>query len=347
MRELSRQDLVDLLNGATVLGAGGGGEISEGLGLIDEALAADKTFRLVTLDEAPEEALACTPYLLGAISDLPPEEEAAYARLPRAQGSPLLAAYDRLVQHVGSSFFATTACEMGGANTAVPFYVAAMRDCAVLDADPAGRAVPEITHSTYYLNDLPVGPIACANEFGEGFVLEGVSDDARAEVLVRALAQVSRNDISAIDHALPIKTLRPALIPGTLETARKLGQVQRETPGPDVAEALATAGGGKVVFRGMVSEATWETRDGFTFGGLSLTAGTDTYTIDFKNENMVGRLNGQVQATIPDLICLIHQKTGEVICNPHAAVGQSLAVLILPAPAPFLTERGLATFGPT
>ena len=118
MRTLSRQDLVDLLHGAAILGAGGGGEISEGLDYIDAALAAGKVFNLASLAEAPDEALACTPYLLGAISDLPPEEEALYAGLPQSSEPPILSAYDRFERYLGAQFYGTLACEMGGANTA-------------------------------------------------------------------------------------------------------------------------------------------------------------------------------------------------------------------------------------
>ena len=339
---------MDIMTGAALLGAGGGGDLGEGMGLIDMAIAAGKSFHLVSPEEAPEEVLACTPYLLGAISDLPPEQEAAYDGLPRAETHPLLLAYDRLAQHMGQAFYATVACEMGGANTAVPFFVAAMRGGVVLDGDPAGRAVPEITHSTYYLNGLPVGAIACANEFGETFLLEQVKDDARAETLVRALAQVSRNDISAVDHALPIKTLREALIPGTLEKARKFGVLLRQISADPsgAAERLAQEGSGKVVFQGEVAQATWETRGGFTFGQIHLENGANHYDIDVKNENMVGRLNGAIHATIPDLICLIDEATGQPVNNPHVQIGERLSVLILPAPAPFLTPKGLDTFGP-
>ena len=180
MRQLSRQDLADILYGAAILGAGGGGELDEGFGMIDEALAAGKTFTLVSLDEVPDEALICTPYLLGAISGLSEEQERQYQRLPRCDRHPILAAYDHFQRHLGQEFYATTACEMGGSNTAVAFYAAAMNGHYVLDADPAGRAVPEITHSTYYLNGLPAAPIVAANEFGESFILDKVIDDQRS-----------------------------------------------------------------------------------------------------------------------------------------------------------------------
>ena len=274
MKTLTRADLVDILHGAAILGTGGGGELSSGLKMIDDALALGKEFKLVSLDEAPDDALVCTPYMLGAISALPTEEEALYARLPRIAEEAILLAYRRFQSYLGRDFYGTIACEMGGSNTATAFYAAAMSGHHIIDADVAGRAVPEITHSTYYLNDLPAAPIAAANEFGECFILENIADDQRAEMLVRALSKVSRNDIAAIDHALPVRDIRNAVIPGTISKALYLGQRWREAKasGGNIAAAIAEAGGGQVAFTGKVGSSDWMTKDGFTFGNIEMAA---------------------------------------------------------------------------
>ncbi|UZD89785.1 DUF917 domain-containing protein [Cognatishimia activa] len=352
MKKLSRQNLEDILFGATILGTGGGGEISDGLAMIDDALTKGKSFNLVSLDEAPEDALVCTPYMLGAISPLPAEEEKKYERLPRMAEPSILAAFNRFEDYLGRKFYGTISCELGGSNTAAAFYAAAMADAYIIDADPAGRAVPEITHSTYYINGLPAAPIVTANAFGETIICENVMDDERAEHIVRALSVVSRNDIAAIDHALEIREIRHAVIPGAISMAMRMGETWRKTKGrgADVPEAIANEGRGAVVFRGIVGENSWKTEDGFTIGDIAI-EGTgehsgDQYRIWLKNENMIGRLNDQVHATIPDLICLIDIETGDPVTNPNYFRGQKVSVVILPAPAPFLTPKGLSAFGP-
>lgn len=352
MRTITREDLLDILMGCTILGTGGGGDMAEGIGLIDDALAKGKTFNLVTLDQAPQDALICTPYMLGAISPLPPEDEEAYARLPRIDAPAILLAYERFQEYLGQAFYGTVCCELGGSNTAVAFYAAAMSGHMIIDADPAGRAVPEITHSTYYINDLPAAPIVLANEFGEVMLLENIKDDLRAERIVRALSIVSRNDIAAIDHALPVADIRHALIPGTITLAQTMGRAHREAhaAGLDEAEAIAQKGGGAVMFRGQISGCDWDTEDGFTLGSITIAGnGTHvgtTYRIALKNENMIGWLDEAVHATIPDLICLIDTDAGMPVTNPHYAKGMRVAVVILPAPVQFTTARGLAAFGP-
>ncbi|MEM7281656.1 MAG: DUF917 domain-containing protein [Pseudomonadota bacterium] len=353
MKTLSNQNLEDILYGAAILGTGGGGELEEGFGLINDALSKGKTFNLVTLDEAPQDALVCTPYMLGAISPLTAEEEKPYNRLPRIEEASILLAYRRFQEYLGREFYGTISCELGGSNTAVSFYAAAMNDHYIIDADPAGRAVPEITHSTYYINGLPAAPIVMANEFGECVVAEKVLDDMRAEAVVRSFAMVSRNDLAVIDHALEVKEIKHAVIPGTISMAMNMGRVWREAKhaNDDVAQRVAEAGNGFVAFRGTVEDSDWRTELGFTLGNIHI-AGTGDfephrYRIYLKNENMVGWLNDELQVTIPDLICLLDTQTGEPVTNPNYHRGQGVAVVVLPAPVEFTGEKGLSVFGPS
>lgn len=348
IQTLSPQDVKDILVGATLFGAGGGGDLAEGFALIDTAEAAGKPFRMMALADAPDDALIATPYLLGAISDIPEGADA----LVGGTEHPVLLAYRRLSAHVGAPIFGVVPCELGGSNTAVPFFVAAMEGAVVIDADPAGRAVPEITHSSYFLSGLPASPIATANARGETMLLEGIADDRRAEEVVRTLAQISNNDISAVDHALPARDLRGAILTGTLSCAQALGRLWREGQDDPAAlpATLAQAAGGQILFQGMVRDSSHRTEGGFTLGAFTVDGtGSDAgshLTIDFKNENMAARRNGAVCATIPEIITVMDQTTGAVLTNPHVTQGQSVAVLVLPAPQIFTTPEGLAIFGP-
>ena len=348
MKTLTRQDVEDILYGATIFGAGGGGELSEGFDLLDRIEAAGRPMRLAALDDLPEKALLCTPYLLGAISETPAAEKPLYDGLPQADTHPILIAFDRLQAYLGQDILGTIACELGGSNTAVAFYVAAMNGGVVVDADPAGRAVAEITHSSYYLAGLPAAPVVAANAFGEVMVLENLQDDRRAETVVRALCHVSSNDIAAIDHALPTHMIRDAIMPGTLSKAMAMGALWRHgTSDPaTLADKIVDHGNGKVIFEGRVTDCAWRTEAGFTLGSLSIEAQRDTLKIDFKNENMVAWLNGEPIATIPEIITVLDRHSGAVVTNPNATVDQQVSVIVLPAPEIFLTETGLAAFGP-
>ena len=52
MRKLYKQDIVEILYGATLLGAGGGGSLSQGLGMLEGLEAAGEVIELEMLDLA-------------------------------------------------------------------------------------------------------------------------------------------------------------------------------------------------------------------------------------------------------------------------------------------------------
>ena len=61
MRELNKQDMIDLLYGCAVLGTGGGGPLADGLALLEEHFEKGKTLKLITLDELPDDEYVVTP----------------------------------------------------------------------------------------------------------------------------------------------------------------------------------------------------------------------------------------------------------------------------------------------
>ncbi|HWQ84767.1 MAG TPA: DUF917 domain-containing protein, partial [Anaerolineales bacterium] len=290
MIELTKQDLYDILYGCTILGTGGGGSLEKGLARIDEALANSKRFRLVSFDEVPDEAWIAVPYMCGAISPSTPELEAQYAGLPELTEPMPYLAYKALEQYVGAEFYGVMSTELGGGNTAEALYVGAWLDKFIIDADPAGRSVPEIQHSTFFINDLPVYPLACANMFGDVAIFPHVVNDLRAEALVRALAVASKNHIGVADHPAQARTLRNNVIKGAIRHAWKLGTAWREAraAGQPVAALIADLGGGRVLFHGAVSHFGYQTVEGFTVGDVFIQGQgsnqSNDYHIWFKNE---------------------------------------------------------------
>ncbi len=306
MKKLAKQDLYDILYGCTILGTGGGGSLTEGLSLIDKALADGKEFRLVSLDEIPAEALIACPYMCGSISPLTEEQEKAYADLPRLGDEPALKAFQELESYMGEEFYGAISTELGGFNTAVALYVAAQSGKYIVDADPAGRSVPELQHTTYYLDDLGIAPMAVANEFGDSVIVKEVVNDFRAEALVRALAVASKNSVGVADHLASGERLQSAVIPDAISYAWKIGKAYREGKelDRDLAVEVAYAGDGYLLFRGSVTDFTWEDRDGFTFGTVQIEGKGEyeesTYRIWFKNENIIAWRDDEIDVTVPD-----------------------------------------------
>lgn len=352
MRILSREDIKNILYGCAILGTGGGGTLEEGFKLIDEAFAAGKEFRLVTIDELDGDAIIGTPYGCGAISPLSEEEEKKYARLPIREEGPYVLNAKQLERFMGRPLDAVVSTELGGMNTATAFYTGAMAGIPILDGDPAGRSVPALQHSTYFLQGVPMCPMSVMNIFGEGAVFTNVVDDERGEDLVRALAVVSRNEIAVLDHVNTANVLRNALILGATSYAEKVGKAfldAREAK-EDTVQAVISAGSGKMMFHGVVRENPWETRDGYTYGTMTID-GTDTceghvLKIWYQNENIISWLDDEYYVTAPDLICVMNKDAEEPQMNPYAQAGTNVDVFALPSPVEWTTPKGLEVFGP-
>jgi DUF917 family protein len=190
------------------------------------------------------------------------------------------------------------------------------------------------------------------NRFGEGAVFTHVFDDERAEDLVRSLAMVSQNHIAVVDHVNTAAVLKNAVIRGAITQSMKVGEAYRKAKeaGEDYALAAAEAGGGKLVFRGVVKSHEWGTEGGYTVGTRIL-EGTGEYAghtlkIWYQNENIMSWLDGEPWVMAPDLICLFNEDEALPQLNPYGEAGTRQSVIILPAPADWTTERGLELFGP-
>ncbi|GBL05249.1 hypothetical protein [Glaciecola sp. KUL10] len=123
----------------------------------------------------------------------------------------------------------------------------------------------------------------------------------------------------------------------------------------DIAQALAIACNGKVLCRGTVNTSRFVSNEGFTTGTICIdvkdinsmvSQSAETCEIEVKNENMRVKIDGEIVVTIPELITCIDLTNQCVLTNPIIPNHAQVAVLILPAPHAFTSEKGLSVFGP-
>jgi uncharacterized protein len=146
--------------------------------------------------------------------------------------------------------------------------------------------------------------------------------------------------------------LKKSVITGAISNAERIGRAYRKAldENTDCAEAVRAAGNGRQMFRGVIAENSYETRDGYTYGNMKI-KGTDEYAghelkIWYQNENIISWLDGEYYVTVPDLIVVMNQDARFPQLNPYAEAGTNVSVICLPADKPWRTEKGLATFGP-
>ncbi|MEA1963725.1 MAG: DUF917 domain-containing protein [Candidatus Aerophobetes bacterium] len=343
MRILSPIELEDILVGCTILGTGGGGSLTEGLGLIKGLVEKGKEFKLARLKELDPEMLIGSPYYCGSVS---PEEEEGPA------GMVALRAFEVLEEYLNEDFRGVIAAELGGFATAGALAVAAEKALPLLDADAAGRAAPDLQCSIFYVKGVPIAPMGIASPMGDLMIVKHVRDDRRAEEIIRRIAVVSGNMLGVCDHPTRVKVLKEASIPDTISLAEAIGASRRKgiEKGMDPCTAVATTGQGFLRFRGTVEKHSWRDEEGFTIGEIEMKGIEEykgkKYKIRYKNENIISWRDGEVDLTVPDLISVLERDTGMPITNPNCDKGKHVTVIAFPAPEQWRTPDGIAAFGP-
>jgi len=348
MRVLDWQAVDDILVGATVMGCGGGGELAEGREFLRPVYDDGRAVTLAAPDELPGDALVACPYGVGG---LVAGDEDFYGDRPPAPEHPGALAVRALAAHAGREVGGILTGELGGTSVADAFVPAAVLGLPVVDADPVGRAVPELQDSMFFVHGVKLTPQVVVNEIGDTVVITSVADGLRAEALVRALAVASRNLVWVVDHAGTWDAIRPVVFCGAISGAERMGAAVRKAraAGDDVASVIAATGGGHVLFRGVIAANEWSDHGGFTHGEMRL-EGRDVdrgevFRIWYRNENLGASRDDTPRVTAPDLIVVIGSD-GMPVTNPFGRVGDAAGVVGLPAPAGWRTPRGIEVFGP-
>ncbi|SHJ24639.1 hypothetical protein SAMN02745751_02072 [Dethiosulfatibacter aminovorans DSM 17477] len=345
MKKLAYQETVDILVGCTILGTGGGGSLAEGLDAVKKAFGEGCEFNMIDFDEIKDDAYYVNPYFCGSIS--PDEEE-------EEEHKELEYAIRSLEEYMDVEFDGVVSIEYGGGNTGQAMAAGARAGKFIVDADAAGRAVPELQFSTYFVTGRPIYPFSVATKHKDTVIFTKVASDARAEVLSRMMAVATDNTVGMADHPIIGKDLKTSVIPNALSYAGKVGRIQREAleKGLNPIAELTDKCEGTLLFEGIVTEkdTEWNIQDGFTVGSIGIKGcesfENSAFKVWYKNENMVAWRDGEVALTCPDLICVVNGETGYPITNPNCNPGNKVAVLGFKAHDFWKTEKGLSILNP-
>ena len=210
--------------------------------------------------------------------------------------------------------------------------------------------------SPFAVNGISRAPLAAVTPVGDVILMPTVRDDFRVEDLTRALAVASTGRVTVASNAVQGRVLKRHLIPGFLSLCIRIGRAAREAVAAkhDPVRAVAAAGGGVVLFRGIVrrSESRGERGFGWTEGHIQGTgeyAGRH-YRIFNKNENLVAWRDGRLDAASPDLISVLDPQTGWAIRGGAVigsfVVGEAVAVVGFPSHPIWRTPQAIALVGP-
>jgi len=333
LKTLNHQDLLDLVDGAAIFSAGGGGNPETGYRIADELSMKGCSVKLAAPMEVPDDAKVVNFACVGATTTIEYDSDAAVKTL------------NALEEYVGFSAHATIPVELGGFNTLIAVDVAARHGIPVVDADGAGRSVPEVHLKVYTIDGIPLTPMAIADLHARSMVIVKQTADARAaERIARVLASEWCQSAYTARRILSGSQVKTSPVQLTLSRCMQVGRLLRNTVEP--VKAVLKETGGLKLFQGTVEQMLKSTEAGFTFVNVKL-RGIGEYahsSFDFraKNEVLVAyRDDGRLVAIAPDIITPVNPETGRCITAETIEEGDRLAILGLPAPEKWKTSKGL------
>jgi len=342
MRTLNSQELRDIASGSAVLGTGGGGDPY--IGTLAALRNAEQygSPRLMRADELDPDAVAVIPFMIG--SPVPLIE-----KFPL--GKELKQAYESLSHFLDKPVAAVMPVEIGGVNSMVPLALGSLLGLPVIDADCMGRAFPEGQLVTLTMDGIGLSPMAIADERGNAVVLNTI-DNFWIERFGRSLAVDFGAIAAGVGAPLSARQVQQSTILGSLSYAERIGRAIREAREhkEDGIAAARDATDGYMLFRGKIVDVQRRIERGWTLGeavldGMDEDAGTHM-TVRFQNENLVAILDGEIIASVPDLITIMDVESGEAITTEHLRYGFRVAVLGIRCDPKWRTPAGIALAGP-
>lgn len=343
MWQVTHEDLENIAVGAGILGTGGGGNPYLGKLMVRRYLDEGAAIQVVEVDDVPERATCAAVAGMGAPT-------VSVEKIQR--GDEPLVALRALEKFTGKTIDYLVPWEIGGTNSMRPMAQAAISGLPVVDADAMGRAFPELQMSTFSIYGIPGTPAAISDVRGDVTLFASLSSDRLLERYARAVTIEMGGSSGLASPMLSGSELRRTAIPSTLSLARDIGKSVREARArlADPLAGLLSVSGGEVLFRGKITSVERKTAKGFARGqieveGMHGNLG-EILEIDFQNENLIARRDGEVIATVPDLISIVDAHTAEPITTEVLRYGLRVAVVGIPSPELLRSDVALAVVGP-
>ncbi|MEV6347547.1 DUF917 domain-containing protein [Actinoplanes sp. NPDC051851] len=338
VREVTRADVAALAAGCAVFGTGGGGPVHIERLATEAALDEHGPVRLISVAGLTDDDAAIVLSGVGSPS--------VGVEMLGAKGQPatVVREVERLI---GRPVTAVMPAEIGGSNGVSAVRWAAELGLTVLDADGMGRAFPEATMIAMNVAGLVSEFCVLADMIGNVAVLRTV-DLAWLERQARAMIVASGSVTLGAHYVMTSRNAPGAVIEGTVGRALRVGRALLAADDP--VAALCTALGAGLLITGKVVDVERTATDGFTRGAMTVDGvGTDRgrrLRVELQNENLVALDEGEVVASVPDLIAVVDTETGTAISTEMLRFGQRVSVLAWPCDPLWRTPRGLELAGP-
>ncbi len=344
---LGVEDIKDLAQGAAFLGTGGGGDPYIGRLMAEHAIREFGMPEIIDADELDDDAAVFTAAMVGAPTVMLEKGTA---------GEDIDLSIRRLAEIIGKKADAISPIEIGGINSMLPIVAAARLGLPLVDCDGMGRAFPEIQMVTFNVHGVSATPAVIVNEHLETVMVE-TADPKRAEDIIRVAAIQMGLSVLFSGYPMTGKQVKAYSVRGTLTLALNIGRAihSGQDCGNPIESLLAYLRStdyykhSKVLFDGKITDIRRVITKGFAMGHCEISDmddANDRVHIQFQNENLLAKRNGQTLAIVPDLISIVDRETAQPITVETLKFGQRVKVIGASAAPIMRSQKALDVFGP-
>lgn len=343
MRKIGLKEIEDIALGASLLGAGGGGDPYIGKLIAIHTIREYGEVTLLDPEEIPDDALIVPMAMMGAptvvAEKFPGQED--YKKI-----------YDMVSKFYGEQIYAFMPMEAGGLNSMIPIAASARLGIPLVDCDGMGRAFPELQMVTFTMGGISASPMALADEKGNSVILETISNKWTEE-LARSVTMSCGGSVSVSLYAMRGKQMKEYSVKNIVTLSEVLGKTIRNIKDSEdltPEELFLKESRGIRIFKGKIADVLRETNGKFNLGRVVLEGiGEDKgrkAEVVFQNENLAASVEGEYLITAPDLISLVDIETFIPITTESLKYGKRVYVIGMPCYPSWRTPEGLELVGP-
>ena len=343
MRKIGLSEIEDIALGASLLGAGGGGDPYIGKLVAMGAVKERGPVTLLDPEEIPDDALVVPIAMMGAPTILGEKG---------VGGKEYEVLYNMISQYYGKKIFAFMPIEAGGVNSMLPIAAAARLGLPMVDADGMGRAFPELQMVTFTMAGISATPMALVDEKGNSVIFNTITNQWTEE-LARSVTMSCGGSVSVSLYCVEGAILKQHAVKGIVTRSQKLGEaIRRVKESTDLTpeERFLEFSEGYRLFKGKIADVLRETNGAFNLGRVVIEGiGSDRgkrAEVVFQNENLSASVDGVILATVPDLICLVDTETFIPVTTDALKYGKRVLAVGPKCFDAWRSEAGLKLVGP-
>ncbi|MFC0431688.1 DUF917 domain-containing protein [Kutzneria buriramensis] len=330
--------LREFARGCDVLGGGGGGQARYALPLAAHAVELTGPVPVVQASELPSDGLVMPCSFLGAPA-IGAERIGTCREAATIRG--------HVERHFGRPVVAMLCNEIGGFHGTASVALAAHAGLPMLDADGMGRAFPGMSRVSMHLAGVSPEPVVLADEH-DRVVAVHADGDGWLERMARSVVVGFGDRGVSSEYVMTVEQAAGAVIDGSIAKALRIGELIGEAKSvADAARAIAAEFDGVVIAEGKVAAALPEPGrpTPATIEGTGPDHGR-TLRLEVGHEYLAVVEDGQVLATVPDIITVFDTYTGEALGAGELRYGHRVVAVALPCPDVWRTPAGLDLVGP-